>query len=285
MSVRAAAGIFYGSITGNEWNTTADNQPFTVRQPFPTVKTLADPYGNLPGGVGPFPFTYDPASPRFALPAQVFGPSLDFVWPYTTQMNLTIEKEILRSFAVTASYVGALGRKLPASIDRNYPIYNSDGDYRQRQLAAAVHAWRHRLRRACSNRSSRATITRMQLSAERRGTRFSTKVYYTFGKAMEDRRLPGRRLAGGAELEPPRSRARDARRRIAGIASCCPAFWKPDYFAESRPLVRALLNDWTVSAILTLQSGTPLTICAGQRPELRRPHKRSRGHHRRSDAG
>jgi hypothetical protein len=59
MAVRAAAGIFYGSITGNEWNTTADNQPFTVRQPFPTVKTLSDPYGNLPGGVAPFPFTYD----------------------------------------------------------------------------------------------------------------------------------------------------------------------------------------------------------------------------------
>ena len=47
MSVRAATGMFYGSITGNEWNTTADNQPFTVRQSFPTVKTLSDPYGNL----------------------------------------------------------------------------------------------------------------------------------------------------------------------------------------------------------------------------------------------
>jgi hypothetical protein len=81
MSVRAGAGIFYGSISGNEWNTTADNQPFTVRQSFPTVYTLSDPYRNLPGGVGPFPFTYDPASPRFTLPAQVFGPSLDFVWP------------------------------------------------------------------------------------------------------------------------------------------------------------------------------------------------------------
>ena len=65
MSVRAAAGVFYGSITGNEWNTTADNQPFTVRQSFPTVMTLSDPYGNLPGGVGPFPFVYDPASPAF----------------------------------------------------------------------------------------------------------------------------------------------------------------------------------------------------------------------------
>ena len=84
-SVRAAFGVFYGSITGNEWNTTADNQPFTVRQSFPTVFTLSDPYRNLPGGVGPFPFNYNPASPRFTLPAQVFGPSLDFVWPQRTR--------------------------------------------------------------------------------------------------------------------------------------------------------------------------------------------------------
>lgn len=48
-AVRAAFGMFYGSITGNEWNTTADNQPFTVRQSFPTVFTLSDPYRNLPG--------------------------------------------------------------------------------------------------------------------------------------------------------------------------------------------------------------------------------------------
>ena len=107
-SVRAAAGVFYGSITGNEWNTTADNQPFTVRQSFPTVFTLSDPYRNLPGGVGPFPFEYNPASPRFTLPAQVFGPSLDFVWPKTYQMNLTVEKQFFRDISVTASYVGAL---------------------------------------------------------------------------------------------------------------------------------------------------------------------------------
>src|SRR4029450_7293687 len=102
-SVRAAGGVFYGSITGNEWNTTADNQPFTVRQSIPTVFTLSDPDRNLPGGVRPFPFEYDPSSPRFTFPATVFGPSLDFVWPKTYQANVTVEKQLLAAFRARVS--------------------------------------------------------------------------------------------------------------------------------------------------------------------------------------
>ena len=40
--------------------------------------------------------------------------------------------------------------------------------------------------------------------------------------------------------------------------------WQIDYFSDSKPLARALLNNWTASAIVTLQSGAPLTITAGQ---------------------
>ena len=36
-----------------------------------------------------------------------------------------------------------------------------------------------------------------------------------------------------------------------------------DYFGSSSPLVKALLNDWIVSGIVTLGSGTPLTISTG----------------------
>ncbi|MGH9895029.1 MAG: TonB-dependent receptor domain-containing protein, partial [bacterium] len=178
-AVRAGFGVFYGSISGNEWNTTADNQPFTLRQPIPTVRTLSDPYGNLPGG-SPFPFAYDPANPQFRFPAQVFGPSLDFVWPYTYQMNLSVEKELLRSLSVTASYVGALGRRLPASLDRNYPVFgpgattanvNSRRPYQPGVIGQA------RVLESIFNSDYHA----LQFSAERRGARFSSKAYYTFG--------------------------------------------------------------------------------------------------------
>ena len=261
MSVRAAAGVFYGSITGNEWNTTADNQPFTVRQSFPMVKTLSDPYGNLPGGVGPFPFVYDPTSPRFTLPAQVFGPSLDFVCPFAYQMNLTVEKELLRSFSVTASYVGALGRNLPASIDRNYPIFGAGA------TTANVNARRPYLPGTIGQARVLESIFKsdyhgMQLSAERRGNRFSAKAYYTFGKALEDvdyqgGGLPAVQNSNRLELERGRT---SADRTHSFVLS---AVWKPDYFGDSKGVVKALLDDWTVSTIVTLQSGAPLTVSSG----------------------
>ncbi len=262
MAVRAGAGIFYGSITGNEWNTTADNQPFTVRQSFPTVRTLSDPYGNLPGGVSPFPFTYDPSNPRFTLPAQVFGPSLDFVWPYTYQMNLTVEKEILRSLSMSASYVGALGRKLPASIDRNYPVFgpgattanvNARRPYQPGVIGQA------RVLESIFNSDYHA----LQLSAERRGTRFSAKAYYTLGKGLEDvdyqgGGLPAVQNSNRLDLE----RARTSADRTHSFVFS--GVWQLDYLESATPVLKALLNNWTVSAIVTLQSGTPLTITAGQ---------------------
>jgi len=64
-SIRAAAGLFYGSVSGNEWNSTSNFQPFAVRQQFPNVTSLTNPYGALTGGVSPFPFIYSPSSPRF----------------------------------------------------------------------------------------------------------------------------------------------------------------------------------------------------------------------------
>jgi hypothetical protein len=262
MAVRAGAGMFYGSITGNEWNTTADNQPFTVRQSFPTVNTLSDPYRNLPGGVPPFPFNYDPASPRFTLPAQVFGPSLDFVWPYTYQMNLTVEKEILRSFSASASYVGALGRRLPGSIDRNYPVFgpgattanvNARRPYQPGTIGQA------RVLESIFNSDYHA----LQTSLERRGSRFSAKAYYTFGKAMEDidyqgGGLPAVQNSNRIDLERARTSAdRTHSFTFSGV-------YQVGSVDSGSALARALLSDWTLSTIITLQSGTPLTITAGQ---------------------
>jgi hypothetical protein len=262
MAVRAAFGMFYSSITGNEWNTTADNQPFTVRQSFPTVFTLSDPYRNLPGGVGPFPFTYSPGAPRFTLPAQVFGPSLAFVWPVTYQTNVTIEKEIGRTFSVSASYVGAFARNLAAAVDNNYPVLTpgattTNVNARRPYLAGTI---------AAANVLSSiftSDYNGLQLNAERRGARVSGKAYYTFGRGYEDVDFQGGGLPGmqnPTRLADERARTSADRTHTFGLSGV----WKIDYLRSSSSVLSRLAHDWTVSAIVTLQTGAPLTIGAGQ---------------------
>ena len=262
MAVRAGFGIFYGSITGNEWNTTADNQPFTVRQSFPTVFTLSDPYRNLPGGVGPFPFNYSPAAPRFTLPAQVFGPSLDFEWPLTYQVNVTVQKEIGRTFSVSASYVGAFARNLAAPVDNNYPVLATGA------TAANVNARRPYLPGTIGAANVLSSIfasdyNGLQLSAERRGAHVSGKAYYSYGRGYEDVDFQG----GGLPTVQNGTRLADERGRNSGDrrhSFVFSAIWKVDYFKDGTSPLRFLAQDWTLSAIATLQSGTPLTITAGQ---------------------
>lgn len=69
-AVRAGAGVFYGSVSSNEWNQPANAQPFAIRQVFSSITSLSNVYGNpasFPNG-DPFPYTYNQKSPRF-LPA------------------------------------------------------------------------------------------------------------------------------------------------------------------------------------------------------------------------
>jgi hypothetical protein len=261
-AVRAAFGLFYGSITGNEWNTTADNQPFTVRQSFPTVFTLSDPYRNLPGGVGPFPFTYSPGAPRFTLPAQVFGPSLDFVWPVTYQTNVTIEKEIGRSFSASASYVRSSGRHLAAGVDNNYPVLGPGA------TTTNVNARRPYLPGTIGAANVLSSIfgsdyNGLQLSAERRGSHLSGKAYYSFGRGYEDVDFQGGGLPGvqnATRLADERSRTSADRAHTFTLSGV----WKVDYVKDSTSRAAWLARDWTLSAIVTLQTGAPLTIGAGQ---------------------
>jgi hypothetical protein len=261
-AVRAAFGLFYGSITGNEWNTTADNQPFTVRQSFPTVFTLSDPYRNLPGGVGPFPFTYTPGSPRFTLPAQVFGPSLDFVWPVSYQTNVTLEKELGKSFSASVSYVGAHGRHLAAAVDNNYPVLTPTA------TTANVNARRPYLPGTIGAANVLSSIfgsdyNGVQFSAERRGSRLSGKAYYSIGRGYEDVDFQGGGLPGvqnATRLGDERARNSNDRTHVFTFA----AVFRPDYLKDSKSAVGYLAKDWTVSAIVTLQTGQLLTVGTSQ---------------------
>src|SRR4029450_12767253 len=102
----------------------------------------------------------------------------------------------------------------------------------------------------------------LQIRAEKRGARYSFNGYYSYSKALEDvdyqgGGLPAVQNSDRPELERGRT---SADRRHSFVFS---GVWNVDYFGGSTPLVKALLNHWTLSGIVTLQSGAPLTISTG----------------------
>ena len=263
-SLRAAAGVFYGSVSGNEWNSTSNYVPFAVRQQFNDVATLTDPYRNLPGGVSPFPFTYSSKSPKFLYPATIWGIAPDFVWPYTYQFNLSVQQEVARDFSVTAAYVGSLSRRLPFAVDVNYPIYKTGA------TSSNVNDRRPILPGTLSSVSAVRSIMNasyhgLQTTMEKRFShRIAFKGFYTFSKSLSGAQLHNDTTGGGAHnyrnlaLEKGRS---DFDRRHACVTSL---IWQPDYFAGTGRILSNVLNGWELSAIVTLRSGTPLTISSGK---------------------
>jgi len=267
-SIRAGAGIFYGSVSGNEWNTTSNFQPFAVRQSFPNVATLTNPYTNLPGGVSPFPYSYDPANPRFILPANIFAIAPDFRWPLTYQLNFSVQRQIGKDVTVTAAYVGSLAHHLPFAVDINYPSYNSTA------TTSNVNARRPIDTNVLGSillmeSNMTAAYHGLQLTAEKRfGSRFSAKGFYTFSKALDGAQLQNNTTQGLAEnfrnLSLERGRADfDARHHF--VASF---LWQMDYFNKLQPVLRGIVNGWQLSGVVTLRSGLPFTITTGKDTNL-----------------
>ncbi|MGH9769618.1 MAG: carboxypeptidase regulatory-like domain-containing protein, partial [Blastocatellia bacterium] len=266
-AVRAAFGVFYGTIGGNMWNGTADNQPFSIRQRFNTPGTLSDPYSTLPGGVSPFPYSYSPNSIRFILPAAIGGHSLDFRMPYVYQMNLTVQKQLTNDLGVTAAYVGSLGHKFRLNRDLNYPVFRAGAttgnvDARRPILPGQLSAIRNT--ESVLNNAYHG----MQLTAEKRFARnFSFKAFYTFGKSLDTADSQDD-TAGDVQdmnnIAGERGRTEFDRRHnfvLSGI-------WRGNYFNNWHPAARAILNGWSLSAIVSLRSGRPLTITNGSDANL-----------------
>jgi hypothetical protein len=262
-SIRAGAGLFYGSVSGNEWNSTSNFQPFAVRQQFNNVLSLTNPYGLLPGGVSPFPFSYNPASPQFIFPASIYGMAPDFRWPYAYQLAFSVQREVGKGWTATSAYVGSLGRRLPLAIDLNYPFYTAaatTGNVNNRRpiqpgVLSTVQSVESVMNTAYHS---------LQVTVEKRMSKhLSVKAFYVSSKAIEGAQLDNNTVNGGAEdfrnLAIDRGRSDNDRRHVA-VGS---VIWNLDYFSHMTPVLRAVLNGWQFSGIVTLQSGLPFNIISG----------------------
>ena len=281
-SIRAGAGIFYGNVSGNEMNSTSNYQPFATRLTFINIvngtaskplsptnigATLTNPYTNYPGGP-PFPYT------GYFLPGGgVSGTSPDFQWPYSYQYNFSVERQVGKDVTVSAAYVGSVGRDLPFGVDLNYPIATVPG--------VASTTGNVIVRRPIDNprlgfsssalgqvlaveSNQKNWYNALQLGVIRRlSSNLSFHAYYTYSKTLETVQLENSTVTGTAQdyyaLAEEKGRADNDMRHMFVTS----LIWKLNYYHGTSGLLRQLANGWTISPIITLNSGLPVGLSTG----------------------
>jgi len=265
-SVRAAAGIFFGSVSFATWNVANNFSPFALQEQFNNVASLTHPYANLTGGVSPFPYTYNPSKPVYVAGGEISGLSPSFQWPYTYQTNASIQRQITSGLSLTAAYVGAYSHNLPLGIDLNYPIWSSTATTKnvnaRRPISPATLA---QILQVESGQTS--SYNGMQIIAEQRTWHgVSFRAFYTFSKNLDSVGSYGSNTtaAGNAPQDynntwEDRGRSSVDQRHMF-VAS---AVWNVSYWRGNNRVLQNVLNGWQISPIVTLHSGKPLGFQTG----------------------
>jgi Carboxypeptidase regulatory-like domain len=274
-SLRAGAGVFYGSVSGNEWNQPANSQPFAVRQTFTCIDNFTHPYGNtvigctpsFPSGTSLFPYSFNSSNPRFLPNAGVETIAQNYQWPYSYQLNASAQRQLPKNVTLTVAYVATLSHDLPIELDANAPVWapgattsnaNNRRPYGQNGALGVVSY-------LASNQ--RANFNSLQISALRRLTNgLMIGGFYVYGIANQTAATNGVGTAGGVQdfyLVSAEHSPMDTDRRHT---STIYATWKLDYYKGGNSAIHHIVNGWTISPIGTFESGLPVNVTTGSNP-------------------
>lgn len=298
--IHGAVGLFFGGISGNEWEFPSNYAPYAVRNSgYTKVVSLTHPYSNdpteFPGGVNPYPsleFNYKAKTASFLPLNQVVAFDPNYRWPYSMQINFGWSQQFGRGFAVSANYVGSLNRKTPLYNDINGPQFNITA-------AGVSGASCTDLTKACGYANSSGTVNNrrplnsmfglsaasptysnvwiirsnqnsnyngLQITLEQRITHnISARGYYTWSKTLQTNTLDSTSGLNGTFVDNnyPQleyGQRSDQDRRNMMTMSFV---WKTDYFDRFNRVVRNSLNGWTITGIWTANSGQPFTVTTG----------------------
>jgi putative hemolysin len=266
-AVRAAAGIFYGSVSANEWNQPANAQPFAVRQTFTSIASLTNVYGSkasFPNG-DPFPYTYNPASPRFLVPAGVEAIDPKYKWPVSYQFNVAVEQQLPLGISMQTAYVGNLVRQVPTAPDGNNPVWAPGASTSQTSINARRPYDPGVLGAVTLIESSQtANYNSLQFSVHKPMTHnLLINGYYVWSHSIWSSNASAIGMAPTAQdyshLEEERGPSDQDRRNMVSISG----IWKLDYYRGSSFITKFLANGWSISPIVSLNSAAPFTITTG----------------------
>jgi hypothetical protein len=299
-SVRAAAGIFFGSPSGNEWNQPGNAMPFSIRNGFGPTPSLTNLYGGpaynfpapsgTPGG-GIFPYTYTPSAPKFYPNQSIEAIVTNFKDSSVYQFNLSVQRQLPARISATVAYVGTLGRHLSTFVDANYAPYSTV--FGTPSTAAASLDARRQYDGGTPGAAGTLTgitdlisdqtsnYNGLQISATKSLARgFSVSGFYVWSRALESSNPVENGLMNAQDfgvLGKPFTPANNSLGAIGGglreeyglmdqnhdSNAAISGMWNIDYFQGSNKILKGVLNGWQISPVVYLISGGPFTVSTG----------------------
>jgi hypothetical protein len=264
--LRGGYGIYYDRFSTRYANTQLLNYPYlalAVGLPG-LLRTFANPFIPVPQPSAfplqpTIPSPLSPLSPIVGVPISGLFIDPELSTPYVQQYNANVQWEFFKNYLLEIGYVGSKGTKLLQIVTLNQPVYNRAANVFVAPLGAALSTQKmvaSGIQQAQTSSNSR--YNSLQVSVTKRfsgGLQFLAA--YTLGKSQDY-------YSGAAinELVP-----------IAGDHLNWKLNYGPSDYDRRHRLVtsfvfdlpkaraaKALLNNWQVNGILTLQTGTPFSI-------------------------
>lgn len=260
-SIRGGYAIFYDAPSLNAQNDANNVTPFSYSVEF-TDGSFDNPFRGREH-LNIFPASA--ANKDVPFPEPLFTIVLDkkYITTYTQNWSLTVEREVIPNTLIRVGYVGTKGTKLKSEYDQNAPIYNPNlslsqnratvDDRRPFKRFLNISRWFHGL-----NSSYHA----LQVSADKRYSRgFTVSAAYTWSKNLDYVSVNG--FSGGNAVSNPfnfffargHSNLHRAHRFVNSFVWDLPTLRKGS-------TANAVLGDWRLSGVVTLQSGRTFEIFA-----------------------
>jgi hypothetical protein len=177
-------------------------------------------------------------------------------------MNFSVERQVGKDMSFQGAYVSTLTHRIPINVDLNYPALTANAttsnvDLRRPYLPGILSVV------GTTKSILNSAYHGAQFTGSKRFSHnFSVKGFYTFSKGIDvvnTQNSTTQTATDWSNIGLDRGRANNDRTHsfvVSGI-------WDLRYFRGAPLLVRTLAGGWSISAISTMRSGTPLTITSG----------------------
>jgi hypothetical protein len=256
-TIRAAGGLFYGTPKGGGPAAhLLNNWPETREVTVPSTPTRSA--GQLADGIDQTLLgTATEMPPNLAWSVW----SDDFTSPTVSQWNLSVQRQLGRSWVVTTAYVGSSSRHLQRFFNINAAGPGDGATERERRMIPSLGAITKAESSGSASYHGLETTVEKRLSHGAQGS-----LSYTWSHSIDDvteqsgaegtmiiqdwRNLRGDRGNSGF----------DRRHRLVAHAVVDLPFGAGRRWLDRGGVVSALLRDWQMSAIVSMQSGAPFDV-------------------------